>query len=282
MPHPHRQSPLESSQAQTRCAKAATDCIHGSSEFLRNVPAGHYHVLHGQNVFVSAIVLMQCIRGSNDQMYIDIALHDVEMALQTLRSLESSWKGARKCKGIVEEYLELTLQVIQGGYKKGVCNFSHLAERDHASSGPSRTGSSKKRAARPIEAQAPSQVFSIERPSKRQTRPENTSAYRGFANDMNAERQLYTSSPSLASFQKPAIRPKDTPRKQPDLQAWPSEIDHDLLFDNGFIDLSGSMPQGFTMDTDMLIPGMDLDFTPGDLTMPDPQPWALSDQGMLF
>ncbi|RFU30449.1 hypothetical protein B7463_g5885, partial [Scytalidium lignicola] len=284
MPHPHRQSPLESSQAQIRCAKAATDCIHGSSDFLRSVPAGHYHVLHGQNVFVGAIVLMQCIRGSNDQMYTDIALHDVEMALQTLQSLESSWKGARKCKGIVEEYLDLTLQVLQGDYKKGVCNFGHLTE------GPSRSISSKKRAPRSSEGQITPQESPAERPPKRQIRADsspthrgNTSAYRGFSHEMNAERRLgYTGMPSLPSMLKPAVRLRDTLRTQPDVHSWPSEIDCDPTFHDGFGVCTTAMPQGFTMDNDMLISDLDLDFAPGDLMMPNPQPWAVGDQGMFF
>ena len=130
MSNPHRPSPLENSQAQQRSGKAATDCIRGTPDFLRCVPKCHYLVFHGQYVFVSAIVLLQCVRSSDDMSYIDSNLKYVELALESLRSLDESWKGARKCHGIVEEYLEFTLHVLESD-KKGVCNFPHDCDSDH-------------------------------------------------------------------------------------------------------------------------------------------------------
>jgi hypothetical protein len=99
---------------------------------------------------------------------------------------------------------------------------------------------------------------------------------------MNAERKLaHIGTPDSSSMQRSTVRP-NTFMAQPKVQTWPSEIDDDYLFGDSSGDFPPSIPQGFTMDNDMLISGLDLDFAPGDLTMPDPQPWAVGDQGMFF
>jgi hypothetical protein len=131
MSNPHRPSPLEDPQAQVRCAKAAVDCIHGASDFLQHVPRSHYLVFHGQYVFVSAIVLLQFVRGSNDAAYNAATLKDIQNALAILQILEKSWNGAKKCGAIVEEYLEFTYYVLEGG-RKGVCNFEHAHGKNHS------------------------------------------------------------------------------------------------------------------------------------------------------
>ncbi|CAK7243801.1 MAG: hypothetical protein STHCBS139747_005329 [Sporothrix thermara] len=124
MGNPHRPSPLaESSQALPRSAKAATDCIRETAEFVENVPPCHYLVFHGQYVFVSAIVLLQCVRSSDDPRFVYTALRDVERAMDALSLMQAFWKGARKCRATVEEYLDFTFHVLQGG-QKGKCQFA--------------------------------------------------------------------------------------------------------------------------------------------------------------
>ncbi|ETS84100.1 hypothetical protein PFICI_02125 [Pestalotiopsis fici W106-1] len=112
--NPHRPSPLAGSWAQLKSAKAATDCIRGSTEFFECVSKTHFMVFHGQYVFVSALVLLSCARWSDDPRFVYQALRDVEDAMQVLQNLEASWKGAKKCQGTVEEYLEFTFQVLRG------------------------------------------------------------------------------------------------------------------------------------------------------------------------
>ncbi|KAM0816019.1 putative Zn(2)-C6 fungal-type domain-containing protein [Seiridium cardinale] len=118
--NPHRPSPLAGSQAQLKSAKAATDCIRGTAEFFQCVPKSHFMVFHGQYVFVSALILLSCARWSDDPKFVYQALRDVEEAMQVLQGLEPSWKGAKKCRGTVEEYLEFTFHVLQGNRK---CRF---------------------------------------------------------------------------------------------------------------------------------------------------------------
>ncbi|KAK3322004.1 fungal-specific transcription factor domain-containing protein [Apodospora peruviana] len=110
-------SPLSNSkEAQIRCAKAASDCIRGSPDYLMCVPRGHYRVVHGQNIFVSAVILLQCIRSNDRITSIDAALGHVRCALDGLKALEEEWKGAKKCQGIIEEYLEFTLRMLSGEF----------------------------------------------------------------------------------------------------------------------------------------------------------------------
>ncbi|KAK6064982.1 hypothetical protein SCUP515_11457 [Seiridium cupressi] len=118
--NPHRPSPLAGSQAQLKSTKAATDCIRGTAEFFQCVPKSHFMVFHGQYVFVSALILLSCVRWSDDPKFVYQALRDVEEAMQVLQGLEPSWKGAKKCRGTVEEYLEFTFHVLQGDRK---CRF---------------------------------------------------------------------------------------------------------------------------------------------------------------
>lgn len=125
MPQPHKRCPLQENLVVSTCAETATNCIRNSTGVLKYVPQSHYLVLHGQNVFVSAIILLQCIRGSYDNCFISDSLKEVEVAIGHLRDMESLWRGAKKARGVVEEYFEITLLMQNGYYKKGVCNFSH-------------------------------------------------------------------------------------------------------------------------------------------------------------
>ncbi|KAB5513617.1 fungal-specific transcription factor domain-containing protein [Coniochaeta sp. 2T2.1] len=122
LPQPHRNdSPLSNKEAQIRCAKAASDCIRGSPDYLLCVPRGHYRVVHGLNIFVSAMILLQCIRSNDRITSIGAALGHVRCALDGLEALEEEWKGAKKCQGVFEEYLEFTLRTLSGEFVADGC-----------------------------------------------------------------------------------------------------------------------------------------------------------------
>lgn len=122
MSNPHRPSPLADSQAHLKSAKSATDCIRGTADFFQSVPRGHYTVLHGQCVFVSAVVLLHCVRSSSDPKFHYTALKDVEHAMEALNQLDKVWTGAKRSRSIIEEYMEFTFQVL-GSDRKGRCYF---------------------------------------------------------------------------------------------------------------------------------------------------------------
>lgn len=143
MAHPHRQSLLERSEAQSRCAKAAVDCIQGSQRFLEVVPTGHYHVLHGQSLLICATALMQISRHSDESSFFPKAVQSTELALQGLRRLEGTWHGAFKSQRILEEYLQITVLAHEGFYKKNACNFHFRDSKAALISG--KTDSSKRR-----------------------------------------------------------------------------------------------------------------------------------------
>lgn len=132
LPHPHRTSALERSTTQMTCAKNALYCIQSTDFMLRHNVAGTFLICHAQHVFVSALVLLQCIRSSQEICTVEKWYEGVETATKQLQALEAKYEGARKCRAIVKEYLELT-KLMQGGvYTKGVCNFSHPEHPGHA------------------------------------------------------------------------------------------------------------------------------------------------------
>lgn len=124
MPHPHRASTSETENAQKICAQNAVQCIFMSDSSLHQIPA-HYLIFKVQNIFVSAIVLLQCIRGCNDSDFIAYAFEAVEKATQLLKTAEIKCTGAKKYLAIIGEYIHLTRLMQQGVYRKGICNFSH-------------------------------------------------------------------------------------------------------------------------------------------------------------
>lgn len=120
MPHPHRPPTSETGSAQKICAQNAVQCIHAFGDSLQQIPP-HYLMFNIQNIFVSAIALLQCIRSSNDSDFTDNAFNVVEKATKLLRN--SHYSGAKRYLAIIEEYIDLTRLMQQGVYRKGVCNF---------------------------------------------------------------------------------------------------------------------------------------------------------------
>lgn len=143
MPHPHRPSAPETDKAQNICAKNAIQCICVSDGFLQQIPV-QYLIFHIQNIFVSVIVLLQCIRSSNDRAFTAIAFTEVRKATNLMKSTESRFAEARKYLAIIEEYIDITRLMQQGVYRKGICNFSHSPE-NHQSSGSSHNHPEKHR-----------------------------------------------------------------------------------------------------------------------------------------
>lgn len=124
MANPHKPSPLEGSQALLQCARASTNCITISRDFLSEVPKSHFHILHGQYVFISIVLLLHCIRVTTDPAFVSRALEDVERGIQILKDFEPIWPDSKKCRGVVEEYIEFSLHILEKG-KRGKCSFQH-------------------------------------------------------------------------------------------------------------------------------------------------------------
>ncbi|KIW65410.1 hypothetical protein PV04_07673 [Phialophora macrospora] len=248
MPHPHRQSALGGSQALARCAKVAADCLRGSMDFLQNVTRGHYRILHGQNIFVCAILSLQCIRGLDDKPSIDGHLLDVNLALQSLAILESTWKGARKCQGIVNEYLEMTKLMQQGYYSTVVCNFPHLEFRGHASRTTSQVASKGRRRERePGARHAPKDSYPPPKrtkfnppPMARRTSPQrrpttNQSEFLDpFGNRASGSDTEIPEKPQSQGHRNPAGQ---SPAMVPGIESWPVAFDNEASFDDLFGDV---------------------------------------------
>ncbi|RDW82758.1 hypothetical protein BP6252_03870 [Coleophoma cylindrospora] len=268
MSNPHRPSPLADPQAQLQCAKAARDCIQGATDFLQCVPRSHFLVFHGQYVFVSAIVLLQCIRGSNDHQYIASDLCHVQSALDNLRALESSWIGAKKCRAIAEEYLEFTYHVLQAG-RKGVCNFEHGTTRKSSSRRHSHTRPSTKRGLDYGESksQSPSKSFKKRRFQNPRPHPSTeTNIALGCQSSAELGESLSRSRSNNISGTPPRLRGI---LKKPQVHVpEPPEMDgsyFDNVIDNGL----GPMltPQGVSFLPEGFFPNADFAFGPSDLSM---------------
>lgn len=122
MSNPHRESPLGNADTVIQCARAAVSCIGTTSDCLASIPPSQFLSLYGQQVFVSCVLLMHCMRVSKDELSKTEALGHVESGMAALQALERDWCGALKCRGVLEEFLEFTLDVLQTG-NRGRCYF---------------------------------------------------------------------------------------------------------------------------------------------------------------
>ncbi|KAH7028762.1 fungal-specific transcription factor domain-containing protein [Microdochium trichocladiopsis] len=171
MRNPHRPSLLAGSQAQLRSAKAATDCIRGAPEFFRCVPRGHMAIFHGQYVLVSALVLLSCVRWSDDPKFVYSTLKDVEQAMDILQGLGGFWSGAHKCRASVAEYLEFTFRVLKGDRTCHFqCSHHHPRGKPSSLSSPAKrsvgqTGVGTGRSIRSAKRRRHGQITSPQRPS---------------------------------------------------------------------------------------------------------------------
>lgn len=78
MNNPHRPSPLTGSPCPGPVCEGCNRFLHSLRLGpLEQVPRSHYLVFHAQYVFVSAIVLLQFVRGPNDAAYNKAALKDI-------------------------------------------------------------------------------------------------------------------------------------------------------------------------------------------------------------
>ncbi len=122
--NPHRPSALEGNDAIFQCARAATNCIRITDKIVASVPICPDLIFHAQHVFTSSVILLQCIRRSEDAVFIQDALKDVELAMHSLRQLQQLWPGANRFTATIEEYIEFTIKFIEGGHL-GHCAFHH-------------------------------------------------------------------------------------------------------------------------------------------------------------
>ncbi|KAH8645413.1 fungal-specific transcription factor domain-containing protein [Xylariales sp. PMI_506] len=110
---PHHR-PLRSNQEPlVQCARAATNCIRITEAFVTSVPPSPDFMLHIRNVYLSALILLDCIRRSDDRGFVDSALCDVEVALRFLEYAEPICPGTKGNRGVVEEYAEFTLEYME-------------------------------------------------------------------------------------------------------------------------------------------------------------------------
>ncbi|KAL4898684.1 fungal-specific transcription factor domain-containing protein [Aspergillus ambiguus] len=124
MSNPHRESPLGTQQAMRRCFEASMACIRLTEGYVRVATLSHYLVLHGQTLFICVILLMHCIRLTENEGTLQHAVEGCQRGIASLMGLEAVWIAARQCRAIAEEYLEFTLDVLERG-KRGSCSFEH-------------------------------------------------------------------------------------------------------------------------------------------------------------
>ncbi|GES62981.1 hypothetical protein ATEIFO6365_0014009700 [Aspergillus terreus] len=129
MSNPHRPSPLGTQRAMRRCFEASMACISLTEGYVRVATLSHYLVLHGQTLFICVILLMHCIRLTENEETLRDAVEGCQRGIASLTGLEGVWCAARQCRAIAEEYLEFTLDVLERG-NRGSCSFEHEHEQD--------------------------------------------------------------------------------------------------------------------------------------------------------
>ena len=125
VPNPHRPSPLRGSEALAQCARAATNCIQITGKIIEVLPVCPDLIFHAQHVFAASMILLHCIRRSDDMNFIEAALKDIEVAQRFLRQLQNIWVGANDLTGLLEEYLEFILNCLEKGVDSERCAFHH-------------------------------------------------------------------------------------------------------------------------------------------------------------
>lgn len=130
MSNPHRESPLGSVETVRQCARAAINCIGSTSDCLKSIPPCHFLSLYGQQVFVSCVLLLHCLRVSKDELSVAEVLRQVQSGMGALKDLDRHWAGAKKCRGVVDEFLGFTLEVVQSG-QRGRCLFHDEEAHKH-------------------------------------------------------------------------------------------------------------------------------------------------------
>lgn len=125
VPNPHRPSPLRGSEALAQCARAATNCIQITGKIIGALPVCPDLIFHAQHVFAASMILLHCIRRSEDMDFIEAALKDIEVAQRFLRQLQHIWVGSNDLTGLLEEYLEFILNCLEKGVHSETCAFHH-------------------------------------------------------------------------------------------------------------------------------------------------------------
>ncbi|KAL5363013.1 fungal-specific transcription factor domain-containing protein [Aspergillus floccosus] len=133
MSNPHRPSPLGTQRAMRRCFEASMACISLTEGYVRVAMLSHYLVLHGQTLFICVILLMHCIRLTENEETLRDAVEGCQRGIASLTGLEGVWCAARQCRAIAEEYLEFTLDVLERG-NRGSCSFEHEQDAPQAAS----------------------------------------------------------------------------------------------------------------------------------------------------
>jgi hypothetical protein len=123
--NPHRSSALNGSEAVVQCARAATNCIRVTSQIVASFPICPDLIFHAQHVFTASMILLHCIRRSEDTKFIQVALKDIEVAGRSLRDLQKVWGGAKNLACFLEEYLEFILKCLERGLNFQDCAFHH-------------------------------------------------------------------------------------------------------------------------------------------------------------
>lgn len=134
MTNPHRESPFGTSEVATQVARAAINCITSSSSHLACIPVSVFSAFHGQQIFVASVLLMHCMRISEDEVSVTNCLGYVDIGKSILDDMQDKWQGAPKARAVVDEFLSFTLGVLQSE-RKGICNFSHGTHAENAHTG---------------------------------------------------------------------------------------------------------------------------------------------------
>lgn len=129
---------IEDPEIYLRCAEAASNCIRLTPKVLATVPASHFMIQQSRSIYVSAKVLLHCMRLARNDSFSKKAWGDVEMGLEMLRKIKIQWPEIKKYQKLTEEDMRLTQMKLQRNetFRETFDRFGTLFG-DEAHNGPS-------------------------------------------------------------------------------------------------------------------------------------------------
>jgi hypothetical protein len=99
---------IEDPQIYLRCAEAASNCIRLTPKVLETVPASHFMIQQSRSIYVSAKVLLHCMRLARNEDFSNKAWEDVQMGLDMLRKIKIQWPEIKKYQKLTEDDMRLS------------------------------------------------------------------------------------------------------------------------------------------------------------------------------
>ncbi|KAK0466401.1 uncharacterized protein EV420DRAFT_1617658 [Desarmillaria tabescens] len=106
IPYPKEVHPT-SEASLTKCVSAARACIRIGDMVKGTLPTSHHLAYAVQQVCISGVILLRVVTQVTDSVLVNVILVDAEKCCSMLKGMQDVWSGAKRCKEIVAELLNV-------------------------------------------------------------------------------------------------------------------------------------------------------------------------------